>query len=81
MANLGAAGGDTFYSVVDIPTAKAWTLIAAAMVFAGLLYGLGGKSVQDYAVKLADLLMQGAILTILFAVLAKGLGFRLTRRG
>jgi hypothetical protein len=82
MANLGLGVGESYtYSFVDFPTRKAWGVIIGALFAAGVLYWLGGKSVGDYMVKVADLLMQGAIITVLFTLLAKGLGVRLTRGG
>ena len=58
---------------LDIPTPKglktAFFVIIACMVLAGILYCLAGKPPKDYVVKVADTLIQGAIISILFAFL------------
>ena len=58
---------------LDIPTPKglktAFFVIIACMVLAGILYCLAGKPPKDYVVKVADTLIQGAIVSILFAFL------------
>ena len=81
MANLGSGGVESYNYSVDVPAPKAWVIIAIALLGAWCLYMLGGKSTGDYVVKLADFMMQGAIITILFATLAKGLSVLLTRQG
>ena len=58
---------------LDIPTRRG--LIAAGLSIIGflgvayVLYIAGGKSSGDYGVKLADYLLQGAIVSLLFAIL------------
>jgi hypothetical protein len=80
MANPNDAGEAYRYSLVEIPTKIAWSIIVGALIGAFVLYVWAGKSFADYIAKLADLLIQGAILTILFASLAKGIVVTLTRR-
>ena len=62
--------GKTF---LDIPTPKglktAFVVIVVFMVLAGGLYCLAGKPPKDYVAKVADTLIQGAIISILFAFL------------
>ena len=58
---------------LDVPTGKG--LIAASLAIvvfvglAGVLYWLGGKSFADFGVKVADFLLQGALVSLLFAIL------------
>jgi preprotein translocase subunit SecY len=62
--------GGTF---LDIPTKKGfWTAFIVVVVFmglAGLLYGFADKSLKDYAAKIGDCFIQGAIISIMFAIL------------
>jgi hypothetical protein len=58
---------------LDVPTKKG--LIAAGIaivVFVGIAYGLysaGGKSSAEFGIKVADFLLQGALVSLLFAIL------------
>jgi cell shape-determining protein MreD len=58
---------------LDVPTKKG--LIAAGIaiaVFLVVAYGLylaGGKSSADFGIKVADFLLQGALVSLLFAIL------------
>ena len=58
---------------LDIPTPKglktAFFVIIIFMALAGGLYCYEGKPLKDYVVKVADTLIQGAIITIFFALL------------
>ncbi len=58
---------------LDIPTPRglktAFVVIIIFMVLAGGLYCLAGKPPKDYVAKVADTLIQGAIISILFAFL------------
>ena len=58
---------------LDIPTPKglktAFVVIVVFMVLAGGLYCLAGKKPNDDVAKVADTLIQGAIISILFAFL------------
>ena len=58
---------------LDIPTTKglktAFVVIVVFMVLAGVLYGFAGKGPKDYAAKVGDTFIQGAIVSILFAIL------------
>jgi hypothetical protein len=58
---------------LDIPTKKGLVTAAAAIVlFVMVAYGLyiaGGKSNAEFGVKLADFLLQGALVSLLFAIL------------
>ena len=58
---------------LDIPTPKglktAFFVIIIFMALAGGLYCYEGKPLKDYVVKVADTLIQGAIISILFAFL------------
>jgi hypothetical protein len=58
---------------LGIPTPKglrtAFVVIIACMVLAGILYCLAGKPPKDYVAKVADTLIQGAMISILFAFL------------
>jgi hypothetical protein len=58
---------------LDIPTAKglktAFVVIVVFMALAGGLYGFAGKTVNDYVAKVGDAFIQGAIVSILFAIL------------
>jgi hypothetical protein len=58
---------------LNIPTPKglktAFVVIIVFMVLAGGLYCSVGKPPKDYVVKVADTLIQGAIISILFAFL------------
>ena len=62
--------GSTF---LDIPTKKGlWTafiVIVVFMLLAGGLYCYGDKSLKDYAAKIGDCFIQGAIISIMFAIL------------
>ena len=62
--------GSTF---LGIPTKKGlWTAFIVMVVFmalAGLLYDYGNKHLTDYAVKVGDCFIQGAIISIMFAIL------------
>ena len=62
--------GSTF---LDIPTKKGfWTAFIVMFVFmvlAGLLYGFADKKVSDYLAKVGDCFIQGAIISIMFAIL------------
>ena len=62
--------GSTF---LDIPTKTGfWTALAVIVVFmglAGILYHLGEKHLTDYAAKVGDCFIQGAIISIMFAIL------------
>ena len=58
---------------LDIPTPKglktAFVVIVVFMVLAGGLYCLAGRKPNDDVAKVADTLIQGAIISILFAFL------------
>ena len=62
--------GSTF---LDIPTKKGfWTafvVIVVFMVLGGLLYCFADKSLKEYAAKVGDCFIQGAIISIMFALL------------
>jgi len=62
--------GSTF---LDIPTKKGfWTAFVVIIVFmglAGLLYGFADKGIKEYAAKIGDCFIQGAIISIMFAIL------------
>jgi hypothetical protein len=62
--------GSTF---LDIPTKTGfWTaliVIVVFMILAGLLYGYADKHLTDYAAKVGDCFIQGAIISIMFAIL------------
>jgi hypothetical protein len=64
------SGGRNF---LDIPTAKVlWTAFIAIVVFmalGGLLYHLADKGPKDYVAKIGDCFIQGALISILFAIL------------
>jgi uncharacterized membrane protein len=79
MANPGPDGGGLSDYSLKVPTPRAVSFVVGFLILAFLLYMVGGKSWKDYAVKVADFMMQGAIIIIFFAILAKGLNVRLTR--
>jgi len=79
MTNPGSDGGGLSDYSLEVPTPRAVSFVVAFLVFAFFLYMVGGKSWKDYAVKVADFMMQGAMITIFFAILAKGLSVKLTR--
>jgi hypothetical protein len=58
---------------LDIPTKKGlWTafiVIVVFMVLAGILYGCAGNSISQYVAKVGDCFIQGAIISIMFAIL------------
>jgi len=58
---------------LDITPAKGlWTAVVVIVVFmalAGLLYCLADKHLSDYLAKVGDCFIQGAIVSILFAIL------------
>jgi hypothetical protein len=58
---------------LNLPTAKVlWTAFAAILVFmalGGLLYHLASKGLNDYLAKVGDCFIQGALISILFAML------------
>jgi len=58
---------------MNVPTAKVlWTAFFAIIVFmalGGLLYHLASKSLNDYLTKVGDCFIQGALISILFAML------------
>jgi len=60
-------------SFVDIPTAKglrtAFAVIVVFMALGGVLYCLANKGLSDYVAKVGDCFIQGAIISILFAIL------------
>jgi hypothetical protein len=62
--------GSTFS---DIPTKTSfWTALAVIVVFmglAGLLYGYAGNTFNQYVAKVGDCFIQGAIISIMFAIL------------
>jgi hypothetical protein len=59
--------------LLDVPKRRVIAFaIAAIVLFLALacgLYVLGGKSYGDFGVKVADYLLQGALVSILFAIL------------
>jgi hypothetical protein len=61
------------YLLLNVPTKKGLIAAGVAIVlFLILAYGLymaGGKSGADFSVKLADFLLQGAVVSLLFAIL------------
>jgi len=58
---------------LDVPTRKgliaAGVAIVAFLLLAYGLYWLGGKSNAEFGVKVADYLLQGALVSLLFAIL------------
>lgn len=58
---------------LDVPTKKglaaAVIAIAAFLLIAYVLYVTNGKNSADFAIKVADLLLQGALVSLLFAIL------------
>jgi hypothetical protein len=58
---------------LDIPTKTGfWTALAVIVVFmglAGLLYGYAGNTFNQYVAKVGDCFIQGAIISIMFAIL------------
>jgi hypothetical protein len=60
-------------SFLDIPTSKVlWTAFFAIVVFmglGGLLYHVADKGLNDYIAKVGDCFIQGALISILFAIL------------
>jgi hypothetical protein len=58
---------------LDIPTAKglrtAFVAIVVFMALGGVLYYSANKGVNDYVAKVGDCFIQGAIISILFAIL------------
>jgi hypothetical protein len=70
MTSTPNGNGKTF---LDFPTQKglktAFLVIIVFMVLAGVLYFLGGKKPEDYITKVGDTFIQGAIVSILFAIL------------
>jgi hypothetical protein len=58
---------------LDVPTAKViWTAFFAILLFmalGGLLYYSAGKGANDYLAKVGDCFIQGALISILFAML------------
>ena len=58
---------------LDIPTAKglwiAFFVIVGFMALGGGMYGLADKSLNEYFAKVGDCFIQGAIISILFAIL------------
>ncbi len=58
---------------LDIPTAKglwiAFVVIVGFMALGGGLYSLANKGLNDYFAKVGDCFIQGAIISILFAIL------------
>ena len=65
---------------LEVPTPKAVGFVIAFLILAFVLYMVAGKSWKDYTLKVADFILQGAVITIFFTILAKGLGLRLMRR-
>jgi len=54
------------------PAKSFWTafiVIVVFMVLAGVLYYFGDKKLTDYLAKVGDCFIQGAIVSILFAIL------------
>ncbi len=80
MADPGPSGGGLFEYSLEVPTPKAVGFVIGFLVVAFVLYMVAGKSAKDYAAKVADFMMQGAIITIFFAIIAKGLGVKLRTR-
>ena len=70
MTSTPNGNGKTF---LDIPTQKglktAFVVIVIFMALAGGLYCFAGKGPKDYAAKVGDTFIQGAIVSILFAIL------------
>jgi uncharacterized transporter YbjL len=64
------SNGKTF---LDIPTKKglktAFFVIVVFMALGGFLYGFADKGLKEYAAKIGDCFIQGAIISILFAIL------------
>ena len=64
------SGGSAF---LDIPAKKglrmAFVVIVVFMALGGLLYCFADKNLKDYAAKVGDCFIQGAIISILFAIL------------
>ena len=62
--------GSTF---LDIPTKTGfWTAFIVIVVFmglAGILYGYAGNTFNQYVAKVGDCFIQGAIISIMFAIL------------
>ena len=58
---------------LDVPTRKgliaAGIAIVAFVLVAWALYALAGKDVKEFGVKIADFLLQGALVSLLFAIL------------
>ena len=65
---------------LEVPTPRAVGVVVVFLILAFVLYMVAGKSWKDYAVKVADFILQGAVITIFFAILAKGLSLTLMRR-
>jgi cytochrome d ubiquinol oxidase subunit I len=79
--------GTIFILLMGYDTFQNWrgrlessTLLHWVLMLAFVLYMVAGKSWKDYTVKVADLILQGAVITIFFAILAKGLSLKLLRR-
>jgi hypothetical protein len=58
---------------LDIPTAKglqiAFVAIFGFMALGGVLYYFANKGLNDYVAKVGDCFIQGALISILFAIL------------
>lgn len=58
---------------LDVPTKKGLIAACAAivvfLVIAYVLYVLGGKTSAEFGIKVADFLLQGALVSLLFAIL------------
>lgn len=58
---------------LEVPTKKgliaAGIAIAVFFVIAYVLYIIGGKTNADFGIKVADFLLQGALVSLLFAIL------------
>jgi hypothetical protein len=59
--------------LLDVPTGRgllaAIVAIVVFLAFAGVLYRAAGKHLDDFEVKVADFLLQGALISFLFAIL------------
>ena len=59
--------------LLGVPTGKGIVVaFLAILAFLGLafwLYGVAGKHTEDFLVKVADYLLQGALISLMFAIL------------
>jgi len=67
------ANGPNGRNFLDIPTPKglrtAFVVIVVFMALGGVMYCLANKGLNDYVAKVGDCFIQGALISILFAIL------------